>query len=63
MLLATSYDKGVGDVPITTASGVGSLRIEERPPDVDGRCEYIQQTVAYRRQGLVLQLGGFTARC
>jgi len=50
-------------VPITTAFGVGSLRIEERPPDVDGNCEYIQQAVAYSRQGVVLQLGSLTARC
>jgi len=61
ILLATNYDKG--GFPITTAFGVSSLRIKERPPDVDGGCEYIQQTVAYRRQVLVVQLGGFTARC
>jgi hypothetical protein len=59
-LLTVSYDKWV---PITTAFGVVSLRIEERPLDVDGGCEYIEQAVAHSRQGLVLQLGDFTAWC
>jgi len=53
----------ISGVPIITAFGVVSLRIEERPPDLDGSCGYIQQAVAYSRQGVVLQLGGFTARC
>ena len=60
MLLATSSGKWV---PITTAFGVVSLRIEEWPPDVEGSGEYIEQSVVHSRQGVVLQLGGFTARC
>jgi hypothetical protein len=30
---------------------------------VEGSCEYIEQAVAHSRQGVVLQLGGFTAMC
>jgi hypothetical protein len=37
------------------SSGCGWRR---RPPDTEGSCEYIEQAVADRRQGVVLQLRG-----
>jgi hypothetical protein len=46
-------------VPVTTAWRVLGLRMEERPPNMEGSCEY---AVADSRQGVVLQLGGW-ARC
>jgi hypothetical protein len=49
-------------VPVTTAWCVLRLRMEERPLDMEGGCENIEQTVADSRQGVVLQLGGW-ARC
>jgi hypothetical protein len=30
-----------------------------RPPDMEGRCEYIKWAVANNRQGVVLQLEGW----
>jgi hypothetical protein len=50
------HDKSV---PVTTAWRVLGLRMEERPPDMEGSCEY---AVTDSRQGVVLQLGGW-ARC
>ena len=32
--------------------------MEERLPDVEGNCEYIEQAGAKSRQGMILQLGG-----
>jgi hypothetical protein len=49
-------------VPVTTAWRVLRLRMEERPPDMEGSCEYIEQAVADSRQGVVFQLGGW-AKC
>jgi hypothetical protein len=33
--------------------------MEKRPPDMEGSCEYIKQTVADNRQGVVQQLRGY----
>jgi hypothetical protein len=49
-------------VPVTAAWPVLRLRMEERPPVMQGSCEYIELAVADSRQGEVLQLGGW-ARC
>ena len=46
-------------VAVTTAWRVLRLQMEERPPNMEGSCEY---AVADSRQGVVLQLGGW-ARC
>ena len=37
-------------VPVTTASRVLGLRMEERPPDMEDSCEYIEQVVMDSRQ-------------
>jgi len=42
---------------VTTAWRLLRLRMEERPPDMAGNCEYIEQAVADKRQGVVLPLG------
>ena len=49
-------------VSVTTAWRVLTLRMEERPTDMEGNCEYIEQAVADSRQGVVRQLGGWL-RC
>jgi hypothetical protein len=49
-------------VPVTTAWRVLRLRMEERPPVMEGNCKDIEEAVADSRQGVVLQLGGW-ARC
>jgi hypothetical protein len=36
--------------------------MEETPPDMEGSCEYIKLAVAESREGLVLQLEGWTAK-
>jgi hypothetical protein len=59
MLLNSVHDKSV---PVTTEWRVLRLRMEERPVDMEGSCEYIEQTVASSLKGVVLQLGGW-ARC
>jgi hypothetical protein len=41
-------------VPVTTAWSVLGLRMEERPPAMEGSCEYIKQAAADKRQGVVL---------
>jgi hypothetical protein len=37
-------------VPVTTAWRVLRLRMEERPPDMEGSCEYTEQVVMDSRQ-------------
>jgi hypothetical protein len=49
-------------LPVTTAWRVLRLRMEERPPVMEGSCEYIESAVADSLQGVVLQLGVW-ARC
>jgi hypothetical protein len=44
-------------IPVATAWRVLGLRMEERPPDMEVSCEYIELAVADRKQGVVLQLG------
>jgi hypothetical protein len=44
-------------VPVTTAWHTPRLRMEERPPAMEGSCEYIEYPAADKRQGVVLQLG------
>ena len=44
-------------VPVTTAWRAHRLRMEERPADMEGSCEYIE-VVAVSRQVVVLRLGG-----
>jgi hypothetical protein len=44
-------------VPVTTAWCFLRMMME-RPPDMEGNCEYIEWAVADSRQGLVLQLRG-----
>jgi len=41
-------------VPVTMAWPVLRLQMEERPPNMVGGCEYIDQAVAVSRQGVVL---------
>jgi hypothetical protein len=43
---------------VTTAWRVLRLLMVGSPPDTEGSCEYIEQAVTDRRQGVVLQLGG-----
>jgi hypothetical protein len=52
----------VSDVPVTTARRVLRLRLEERLPDMEGYCEYIEYAVADNQQWVVLQLECW-ARC
>jgi hypothetical protein len=33
--------------------------MEERLPDIENSCEYVEKEVAGRQQGVVLQLGGW----
>jgi len=49
-------------VPATTPWRVLTLRMEKRPPDKEGSCEYTEKIVADSRQGVVLQLGSW-GRC
>jgi hypothetical protein len=49
-------------LPVTTACHVLRLRMDERPPDMEGSYEYIEYAVADRQHRVVLQLGGW-ARC
>jgi hypothetical protein len=58
-LLLLFHDKWV---PVTTAWRVLRVQMEERPPDMEGSCEYFEEAVADSRQGAVLQLGDW-ARC
>jgi hypothetical protein len=44
---------------VTTAWRHLRLRMEGRPPDTEGSCEYNEYAVADSRQGVVLQLGGW----
>jgi SH3-like domain-containing protein len=37
-----------------------ALDKSRRPPDIDGSCEYIEQTTMDGRQGVVIQFGGWT---
>jgi uncharacterized cysteine cluster protein YcgN (CxxCxxCC family) len=46
-------------VPVTTAWRVLGLRMEEQPPAVEGSCEYIEKAAAVKRQGVVIQHGGY----
>jgi hypothetical protein len=46
-------------IPVPTARRVLVLRMEERPPDMEVSCEYIELAVTDRKQGVVLQLGGW----
>ena len=39
LLIVTLLDKRV---PVTTAWRVLGLRMEERPPDIEGSCEYTE---------------------
>jgi hypothetical protein len=47
------------EVPVPTACRVLGLRMEERPPDMEVSCEYIEEAVVDRQQGMALQLGGW----
>jgi hypothetical protein len=49
----------LGGVPVTTAWRVLGLRMEERPLAVEVSRECIEQAAADKRQGVVLQLGGW----
>jgi hypothetical protein len=49
----------LGGVPVPTAWRVLGLRMEERPPAMEVSCEYIEWAVADKRQGAILQLGGW----
>jgi hypothetical protein len=49
----------LGGIPVPTAWSVLGLRMEERPPDMEVSCEYIETAVADRKQGVVLQLWGW----
>jgi hypothetical protein len=44
--------------PVTTAWHILRLRMEERPPAMEGSCKYIEQAAVDKQQGIVLQLGG-----
>jgi hypothetical protein len=44
--------------PVTIAWRILGLRMEERPPAMEGSWEYIEQAAADKRQWMVLQLGG-----
>jgi hypothetical protein len=49
----------LGGSLVTAAWRVLRLRAAggDKPPDMEGSCEYIEQAVAGRRQGVVLKLG------
>jgi hypothetical protein len=47
----------LGGSLVTTAWRVHRLRMEGRPPDTEGSCEYTEQIVTDSRQGVVLGLG------
>jgi hypothetical protein len=49
----------LGGVPVPRAWPVLGLRMEERPPAMEVNCEYIELAAADRRQGVVLQFGGW----
>jgi hypothetical protein len=49
----------LGWTPVTTGFLVLGLRMEGRPPAVEGRYEYIEKAAADRRKWVVLQLGGW----
>ena len=59
----TFFTKGIRDklVPVTPAWPVLKSRLDERPLDVEGRCEYIEQAVADIRQGVIFQLGSWAS--
>jgi hypothetical protein len=42
MIICISNDNHVKWVPVTTAWRVLGLRMEERPPGMEGSCEYIE---------------------
>jgi hypothetical protein len=46
-------------VPVITAWRVLRLQMEERPLATEDSCEYIEKAAADKRQGVVLQLGGW----
>jgi hypothetical protein len=46
-------------VPVPTAWRVLGLRMEERPPDMEVSCEYIEKAVVDRQQGVAIQLWGW----
>jgi hypothetical protein len=49
----------LGYVSVTTVWHVLKLRMEEWPPAIEGSCEYIELAAVDKRQGVVLQLGGW----
>jgi hypothetical protein len=49
----------LGGVPVTTAWRFLGLRMKERPPAMEVGCEYIEYAAADKRQGVVIQLGGW----
>ena len=51
------YGNQVKWISVVTAWRILRLLLEERPPDMEGSCEYIEQVVADSQQGVVLQLG------
>ena len=54
--LSNSLDKSVF---VSSAWRLLRLRMEERLPDMENSCEYVEKEVAGRQQGVVLQLGGW----
>ena len=44
-------------VPVTVEWRVLRLPLEERPPDMEDSCEYIEQAVVGSQQMVVFQLG------
>jgi hypothetical protein len=47
----------LGGVPVPTAWRVLGLQMEERPPAMEGSCEYIEKAAADKRKGVVSSLG------
>jgi hypothetical protein len=46
-------------VPVIKVWRVLRLRMQKRPPDIQGRCEYVEKAVKDNRQGVVLKLGSW----
>jgi hypothetical protein len=49
----------LGGFPVTTTWWVLGSRMEDRSQAMEGSCEYIEKAVEEKRQGVILQRGGW----
>jgi hypothetical protein len=57
LLINMTFISDDRSVTVTTAWCVLGLRMQERPPAMEGSCEYNEKVAVDKRQGVVLQLG------